>query len=121
MARGMIPISDGFSLVTVKHHEGSTVFSFEGESDKPFEQLQNIITGLIDQLQQEIDRQDGIVGHIKAFAQDDGASCAFSATGGDIHTKHGKLRCTKISFAAIVFIAEEDPIVELMEEVLSQI
>ena len=121
MARGMIPISDEFSLVSVKHHEGSTVFSFESESDKPFEQLQDMITGLIHRLQQEIERQDGIVGHIKAFAQDEGASCAFSATGGDIHTKPGKLRCTKINFAAIVFVDEEDPIAELMEEALSQL
>ena len=121
MARRMTPMSDEFSLVSVKHHEGSTVFSFEGESDKPYELLQETITDLIDRLQQEIDRQDGIVGHIKAFAEDEGGSCAFSATGGDIHTKLGKQRLTKVHFAAIVFVDEEDTILEMMEEVLSQL
>lgn len=121
MARNMRSMSDDFSLVNVKHHEGSTVFSFEGESDKPYELLAETITDLIGRIQAEIDRQDGIVGHIKAFAEDEGASCAFSATGGDIHTKFGKARLTKVHFAAIVFVEEEDAILEMMEEVLSQL
>lgn len=119
MARNMISMSDEFSLVTVKHHEGSTVFSFEGESSRPWEELEPKIKDLIERIQQEIERINGIVGHIKAFAQDEGASAAFSATGGEIHTKFGKPRVTKINFAAIVFVEEEDTILEMMEEVLS--
>lgn len=121
MSRRMPSMSEEFSLVTVKHHEGSTVFSFEGESTLPWEQLQILITDLIDRVQKEVDRQEGIVGHVKAFAEDDGGSAAFTATGYDIHTKLGKPRVTKINFAAIVFISEEDPIVEMMEDTLSQL
>ena len=119
MARNMISMSDDFSLVNVKHHEGSTVFSFEGESSLPWEQLQDTIKDLIDRIQQEVDRQDGVVGHVKAFIEDDGAGRAFTATGYEIHTKPAKERTSKINFAAIVFISEENPIVEMMEDVLS--
>ena len=121
MARRMTPMPEEFSLVNVKHHEGSTVFSFEGESNLPWEVLQETIKDLIDRIQQEIDRQDGIVGHIKAFAEDEGGSAAFTATGYEIHTKLAKPRCTKINFAAIVFVSEEDAILKMMEDTLSQL
>ena len=121
MARSTTPMFDDFSLVTVKHHEGSTIFSFEGESSRPWEELAPIIKDLIDRVQKEVDRQDGIVGHVKAFVEDEGAGCAFTATGYEIHTKPAKERISKVSFAAIIFIREEAPIVEMMEAALSSL
>ena len=121
MARRIAPLSEDFSLVNVRHHEGSTVFSYEGESALPWEQLQDTVRDLIDRVQQEVDRQDGIVGHVKAFIEDDGAGCAFTATGYEIHTKPAKTRVSKVSFAAIVFISEEDPVLEIMEEFLASL
>lgn len=121
MPRSTQPILEELSLVSVKHHEGSTVFSYEGESARPWEQLEAPIRALIDQLQQEMERQSGIVGHIKAFVEDTGGSAGFSATGGEIHTRPGASRTSKIIFAAIVFVRDEGPIVDMMEQALSQL
>ena len=121
MARNMNPLMDQFQMVDVKHHEGSTIFTYEGESELPYEMLQETLTNLIDRVQKEIDRQDGFVGHIKAFAEDEGASAVFSATGYEIHVKQGKKRVTKIGVAAIVFITEEEPILEIIEEAIASL
>lgn len=121
MPRNTQPILDELSLVTVKHHEGSTVFSYEGESSRPWEQLEAPIRALIDQIQQEVERQKGIVGHIKTFVEDAGGSAGFSATGGEIHTRPGASRSSRIIFAAIVFVSNEGPILDMMEQVLPQL
>lgn len=121
MPRNTQPLLEELSMVTVKHHEGSTVFSYEGESSRPWEQLESPIRTLIDQIQQEVERQEGIVGHIKAFVEDAGGSAGFSATGGEIHTRPGASRTSRIIFAAIVFVSDEGSIVDMMEQALSQL
>lgn len=119
MARIPAPGFGDFSMVSVKHHEGSTVFSYEGESALPLESLKEPVSRLILSIQEEVDRQGGIVGHIKAFAEDEGASLVFSSTGDEVNVIPGKLRTTKLHIAAIVFVSDDAPIVELMEEILS--
>lgn len=121
MGRRNFPQFEELQLVTVKHHEGSTIFSYEGESEKSLEQLRDTVTELIDGVQQEVERQDGIVGHVKAFLEDEGASASFSATGGEIHIRHARTRNTRIHFAAIVFVTEEEPILNCIEDILARL
>lgn len=121
MARGRNPLFEEFQLVTVKHHEGSTIFTYEGDSNRSLEDLQKPISGLIDLVQQEVEKQGGVVGHVKAFLEDEGASASLSATGGKVHIRQAKARNTRIHFAAIVFPMDEDIIREKLEQALSEL
>lgn len=119
MARKMHSLAESMDLVTVRHHEASTIFSFDISTDQPLELLQPRIQALMEAVQNEVNRQDGIVGHIKAYVSDTGASAAFSGTGDEIHITYTSHRTTQIHFTAIVFGCTEEPIAALMEHVIS--
>ena len=121
MARNFdLPTFD-LALTKVTYHEGSTIFSYDCETELTLEQLRQPITELMEALRDEVDRQEGIIGHIKAFVEDSGASVSMSCTGDAIYTTEGKKRNTVLHFAAILFAVEEDPIVELMDDTFSKI
>ena len=121
MARNFdIPAFD-VALTKVTYHEGSTIFSYDCETELTLEQLRQPMTELIEAIRDEVDRQEGIIGHIKAYVEDSGASISMSCTGDEVYTTTGKQRTTVLHFAAILFAVEEDPIVELMDRAFSEI
>lgn len=121
MARRSNPTSDSLAVVTVRHHEGSTIFSCERTSAEPLEILQPKISSMIQMVQSEVERQDGIVGHIKAYVSDSGASTAFSGTGEAVHVLQIQQRVTQIHFTAIILGCDEKPILSLIEQTLDAI
>ena len=84
------------------------------------EQLREPLNELMCALRDEVNRQEGIIGHIKAFVEDSGASISMSCTDDEIYVTKGKERKTVFHFAAILFAVEEDPIVELMDDAFSE-
>ena len=121
MARNFEAAAFDVALTKVTHHEGSTIFSYDCETDLPMEQLRETMTRLMEALRDEVDRQEGIIGHIKAFIEDSGASASLSCTGDQIYVTEGRKRTTVLHFAAILFGCQEQPIVELMDDVFSEL
>lgn len=120
MARNFDMSAFDVALTKVSYHEGSTIFSYDCETELSLEQLREPLTTLMEALRDEVDRQDGIIGHIKAFVEDSGASVSMSCTGDEIYTTNGKKRTSVLHFAAILFAVEEAPIIELMDEAFSE-
>lgn len=121
MARKFEPAAFDVALTKVTYHEGSTIFSYDCETELSLDQLRQPLTHLMEALRDEVDRQEGIVGHIKAFVEDSGASVSFSCTGDQIYLTPGRQRTTVLHFAAILFGCEEQPIIELMDEAFSEL
>lgn len=121
MARTFEPAAFDVALTKITYHEGSTIFSYDCETEIPMAELQEKLSKLLAEVRDEVDRQDGIIGHIKAFVEDSGASVSMSCTGDDIYATQGRARKIVMHFAAILFSVEEDPIVELLDEVFSEL
>lgn len=119
MTRSGFSSSDELQLLTIRKHEGGTIFSYEGSSERPLELLRAPLTSLIAHIQEEVEQQGGIIGHIKAYLSDSGASAVFSSVGEEIHITSPCQRETSIHFTAIVFACSEAPLAELIEEQLS--
>lgn len=121
MARTFEPAAFDVALTKVTYHEGSTIFSYDCETDQTLEQLREPLTRLMEALRDEVDRQEGIIGHIKAFVEDSGASVSLSCTSDEVYETVGKQRSTVLHFAAIVFAVDEQPIVEMLDAAFSEL
>jgi hypothetical protein len=121
MARLRNSLSDSLELVTVQHHEGSTILSCTSTSGESLEVIRPKITSLIQMIQLEVESQDGLVGHIKAYVTDSGAADAFSGTGDTVYTSHIREHITQIHFTAIIFGCDEKPILAQIENTLYSI
>ena len=65
MARNNELPSFDVALTQVTHHEGSTIFSYDCETDLTLEQLREPLNELMCALRDEVNRQEGIIGHIR--------------------------------------------------------
>ena len=91
----------------VTHLDGASVFSYETTVDLPLETVTKSLEVLIRAIQKQVNDSGGIVGHIKAFAQENGRSAVLSSTGNEVHIISGSTGQTDISFTAIVFCVNE--------------
>ena len=91
----------------VTHLDGASVFSYETTVDLPLETVTKSLEVLIRAIQKQVNDSGGIVGHIKAFAQENGRSAVLSSTGNEVHVISGSTGQTDISFTAIVFCVNE--------------
>ncbi len=109
----------GFAKIT--HHQGAIVCSYETMLTLPLDQAQNALTGLMEQLQQFVDAQGGIIGHIKAHIQEQGRAVSLSTTGDGVHATDSSATETQVRFVAIVFAVEERRLQTLVEELFAEL
>ena len=100
----------------ITHHEGAIICSYETILDLPLDAVQPKLTELIETVQAHVLNQNGIVGHIKAYAEEQGRSLSFSATGAKVTLLPGCGEVTSVSFTAIVFGIEEKTLQYLVED-----
>lgn len=110
---------NGFATIT--HHGGAIVCSYETELDISLETVQPRIVKLIHQVQTYVEETGGIVGHIKAYAEESRKSLTFSGTGGDVSVITGQNTLTSVSFAAIVLLTDEKALRQKVEQLFDEL
>lgn len=105
----------------VTHIDGASVFSYETTVDQPLETVLKALESLIRTVQKQVNDSGGIVGHIKAFAEEHCRSTVLSSTGDQVHILTGSMGQTKISFTAIVFCVNDTELRCLIDELFSEL
>lgn len=108
------------SFATITHHDGAIICSYETVLDLPLDAAKPKLIAVIEAIQRYVENENGIVGHIKAFAEESGQAMTFSATGGKVSTLPGDNVQTSISLAVIVFDVNEKELQSLVEDLFDE-
>lgn len=105
---------DSFAKIT--HHEGAIVCSYETVLDLPLDAVEPQMIRLMEAVQNHIEQQNGLVGHIKAHSEESGRTLTFSAAGSKVTILSGPGVQTSVSFTAIAFSVDDKKLQLLVED-----
>ena len=105
------------AAASVSEHDGAVIGSFtwefEGIYDRCIAEAQSRMTAIAE----KTEAAGGMIGHIKAFAEEIGRGCMLSVTDSSACTaKKTELNKTRVSGAAIVFGVEAEKMKQWLEE-----
>lgn len=109
------------SFAKITHHEGAIVCSYETVLDLPLETVEPKLVNLMEMLQTYIELQSGLIGHIKAHAEESGRTRSLSAVGSEVTVLSGQQVQTTVSFTAIVFFVDENQLQRKVEQLFDEI
>ena len=101
---GSKPSSPG--EVTISRHENASIYAYENVVSLSLDEVSSHLEKTISHIQNLIEKKGGLIGHIKAYAEESSRYADFSSTGGDITVHHGEISQVRIYFTAIVFLME---------------
>ena len=114
-------LEEGFSPIHVYMHDTAVVASVKchinGEYDACIQQLKTCMQNIAEQ----IEKKDGVVGHIKAYVREDARNCMISVTDGEnicVKPDHGN--GIDVENANIVFGISMDDIEEILKKEFAQ-
>ena len=109
-------LDDGNVYLTLMEHQGSLVASYRfqmtGKLDTVQDEVASFATGIAD----AVTSQGGLVGHVKAFAQEIGDSCRISVTLHDPDIMEFENETVKVEGVAIVMLVDEDWYAQLITQ-----
>lgn len=97
-------------LLDIDEHEGALIGTVRCRIPGDYAQVTEELEKAVKDLAEEIDRQGGIVGHIKAFVKEENRSCMLSLTEpGEIHRIPADKPAVLAEIANIIFgLSEEE-------------
>ena len=104
---------DGLAQIT--HHGDAIICSFETILDCGLEEAKEKVLTAIKMVEQLVNEENGLIGHIKAHIKESGRSISISTTGGPATIMNGISTETEVSFTAIVFFVNEIILREIIE------
>lgn len=111
----------GYKVVETHKHEGATICSFEKDLQKPAAEVRTAMENAINELEQWLDAEGALIGHVKGYIREGGPVTTFSTTGNGLNVETHEGGGLAVGFAAIVFGPEEevlkDKVIEIFEKV----
>lgn len=96
--------------VTLTRHDNASIYSYENIVPLSLEETSSHLEDTIQKVRDLIEASGGLIGHIKSYLEESCRYADFSSTGGAITIHQGDMKQVRISFTAIVFLMEENPI-----------
>ena len=112
---------EGYKLVETHKHEGATVCSFERETKMSGEEAKTAMDEAFRALENWLNSQGAIIGHVKGYIKENGLTTTFSTVGGGLNvTEHEGCGAT-VGFASIVFGPDEETMKDKVIEEFSRL
>ena len=104
-------------LLDIDEHEGALIGTVRCRIPGDYAQVTEELEKAVKDLAEEIDRQGGIVGHIKAFVKEENRSCMLSLTEpGEIHRIPADKPAVLAEIANIIFGLSEEEFHKCLEQ-----
>ncbi|MCR4434955.1 MAG: hypothetical protein QHH06_05425 [Clostridiales bacterium] len=94
--------------ITITTHDMSIVGSYKFSIEKPYQEAEAILDGLLKHVAKEVTDLGGIIGHIKAFLTSENKSCMISITEYESNKRYIESFHCNVEGVAIVFCIEPE-------------
>lgn len=105
--------------ILVSHHEEATVFTVTREFPLSYNEALKIIPSKLDELSTWVDRNGGLVGHIKGSLTDTSHYAMLSTTGAPCSVIETTAPTVKLGLTCIVFMVDEEKMCEKIAQSLT--
>ena len=110
------------SPVSISRHEESVIGVFKCAVSEPYARAVEIVEEKMTRIAEAVEKQGGVIGHIKSFVVAEGDRCMISITDIEAGTQKRALHDDSAHFESVVIVLciEEEPLRKIIEEAFQE-
>ena len=109
---------NGNDGILLTHHNGAIILSLSRELPLNFDKSEKILQNKMEELSAWVNKQGGLVGHIKAYVTQKSKSAMISTTGNGCNIIPAESDSTLLDLTVIVFMVDEHQMCHRINEML---